>query len=264
MVSQTERQQAIVALLAPTGAVSVGDLAEHFQVTTETVRRDLRIMESLGLLQRVHGGAIVPEPMGTSPPLLKPALVEGLPPEPQMLELAEVAVSLIPPTARSIFLDSGLACLAIATVVGDPPEDARWTVVTSSPGAVIALSSTDAAAAVILNGQVHGKSSSIIGPTAVDMISQLRADIAFVEVDAIQSDTGLCTFCPETIPIKQAMIKNAAFTVAVLSPRSHHDQQQHRLKHRFATLAEFDALVTDDNMLDFPVLPDHNFQVVTP
>lgn len=60
------------------------------------------------------------------------------------------------------------------------------------------------------------------------------------------------------------MIKNAAFTVAVLSPRSPQDQELQLLKHPFSTLADFDALVTDDHTLDFPVLPDHNFQVVTP
>ncbi|ANE05344.1 DeoR family transcriptional regulator [Corynebacterium crudilactis] len=258
MISQTDRQHEIVSMLAPTGAVSVGDLAEHFEVTTETIRRDLRIMESLGLLQRVHGGAISPEPRSSAPPRVA---VTGLPPEPEALELAFSAVSLITPAVRSIFLDSGLACTAIATVLGDPPDNARWTVVTSSPGAVIALSAATGTTAVILHGTVHAKSSSIIGATAVSMVSQLRADIAFIEVDALRVGTDLCTFHPEMIPVKQAMIKSASFTVAVLSRRMQPDYAQS--PRPFATLADFDALVTDDCSLDFPVLPNHNFQVVT-
>jgi DeoR family fructose operon transcriptional repressor len=53
-----ERQQAMAELVARRGRVSVADLAAQFGVTTETVRRDLDLLESLRLLRRVHGGAL--------------------------------------------------------------------------------------------------------------------------------------------------------------------------------------------------------------
>ncbi|MFP7364666.1 DeoR/GlpR family DNA-binding transcription regulator [Corynebacterium callunae] len=257
-MSQTTRQQTILALLLPTGRVSVVELAQHFNVTSETIRRDLRIMESLGLVQRVHGGAITPEPNGTSPPTLKPVQVPGLPPSPAMLNLAETAAQLIEPQVRSIFLDAGLSCTALATVLGDPPENARWTVVTNSPGAVIALSDSGETTAAILGGFVHGDSQSIIGPEAVKMVSQLRADIAFVSVDAFDSRTGLSTDYPETIPIKKAMIANSRFTVAVLPST----EQPQRWRHGFASTADFDVLVTDSD--DIHALPNQDFQVINP
>lgn len=53
-----ERQQAILRLARESGRVDVLSLAEEFQVTAETVRRDLKALDRAGLLRRVHGGAI--------------------------------------------------------------------------------------------------------------------------------------------------------------------------------------------------------------
>ena len=53
-----ERHQAIAELVASRGRVAVTELATHFDVTTETVRRDLSQLEQLKLLRRVHGGAV--------------------------------------------------------------------------------------------------------------------------------------------------------------------------------------------------------------
>ena len=53
-----ERQQAIAQLVTETGRWSVNDLAGRFRVTTETVRRDLSTLERIGLVRRVHGGAV--------------------------------------------------------------------------------------------------------------------------------------------------------------------------------------------------------------
>src|SRR5690242_21958798 len=53
-----ERQQAIAGLVAAAGRLSVIELAEKYAVTTETIRRDLSMLERAGLVRRVHGGAV--------------------------------------------------------------------------------------------------------------------------------------------------------------------------------------------------------------
>src|SRR5689334_17006913 len=53
-----ERQNAIASLVAKTGRVAVNDLADDFNVTTETVRRDLAALSRSGIVRRVHGGAV--------------------------------------------------------------------------------------------------------------------------------------------------------------------------------------------------------------
>ena len=53
-----ERQQAIASLVISRGRASVAELAETYDVTTETVRRDLAVLDRAGLVRRVHGGAV--------------------------------------------------------------------------------------------------------------------------------------------------------------------------------------------------------------
>ncbi|MGB0100335.1 MAG: DeoR family transcriptional regulator, partial [Nocardioides sp.] len=53
-----ERQQAMAQLVTEHGRLSVVAIADRFDVTTETVRRDLSVLERLGLVRRVHGGAV--------------------------------------------------------------------------------------------------------------------------------------------------------------------------------------------------------------
>ncbi|MFC6345625.1 DeoR family transcriptional regulator, partial [Nocardioides hankookensis] len=53
-----ERQQAMAQLVTERGRLSVNEISERFDVTTETVRRDLSVLERIGLVRRVHGGAV--------------------------------------------------------------------------------------------------------------------------------------------------------------------------------------------------------------
>ena len=55
-----ERQQAIARLVNQRGRMSVNQLAREYDVTTETVRRDLSTLERMGLVRRVHGGEVPP------------------------------------------------------------------------------------------------------------------------------------------------------------------------------------------------------------
>ena len=52
-----ERQQAIASLVMAKGRASVTELAQAYEVTTETVRRDLAVLDKAGVVRRVHGGA---------------------------------------------------------------------------------------------------------------------------------------------------------------------------------------------------------------
>ena len=67
-VYATERRKLIERLIRDDGRVSVVELASRFDVTTETVRRDLDHLESTGALRRVHGGALAPDRESTAEP----------------------------------------------------------------------------------------------------------------------------------------------------------------------------------------------------
>lgn len=267
MITATERQHGILQQLAPTGRVAVAPLAEHFSVTSETIRRDLRILESRGVLQRVHGGAIIPEALDHTLPR-SPTIIPGHPPGADLLRLAEAAVRLIDPGVRSIFLDSGLPCTALATLFGEGAGEERWTVVTTSLAAGIAFArSSDGVGVgttglVMIHGRVHAGSQSVTGAAAETMISSLRADIAFLFADTVAEGRDLRARHPVTVPVKRALIANAKFTV-LLSPATVFREPGGV---SFAQLSGIDALVTDADPrnLNLPALSALDLQVVSP
>ncbi len=263
MVPAHQRQHEIVSLLSPTGRVGVGMLASRFHVTSETIRRDFHVLESRGLVQRVHGGAITPDSSRSILPLPpKPLAVHGHPPDSTALALAEAAAALIKPNTTSIFLDAGLIGTALASVLGTCFQEANWTVVTNSPGAGIILARAGMNRISVVGGHLSTSSQSIIGDRAVDMLSVLRADIAFVSADGVTPNHSLTSVDAGANSTKRVMITNSKFSVLLCAAQSFERQSGTS----FANLSEFDALVTDADFHDpaLSFLSNHDLQVVTP
>jgi len=107
-----ERQHALALLVGQRGRLSVTTAAEQFGVTTETVRRDLAVLERAGMLRRVHGGAV---------PVSAVALVElGLGERTghlseQKAKIASAALDFVPGMDGSIILDGGTTTAALAS-----------------------------------------------------------------------------------------------------------------------------------------------------
>ncbi len=265
MVPSQTRQKEILSLLSPSGRVGVGMLADHFQVTSETIRRDLRTLESVGLVQRVHGGAILPESDHSREPARefhKPVLVPGYPPTSALSSLAQTAARLIKPDTRSIFLDAGLPGIALATVLGGSFDEGNWTVVTTSVGAGVVLARAGMPRIAMVGGSFSPQSQSLTGAAAVSMLASLRAEIAFICPDGIVDHQSLLSIDPEAGATRRAMLTHSRFNV-LLCPSA--CLKQHRGS-VFGDISEFDALVTDADIHDSALmfLSDRNIQVVTP
>ena len=119
-----ERQAAIVNRARANGRVEVTELAEAFEVTPETVRRDLTALERTGMLRRVHGGAIVVDLFGFEPAL---AVREAVHTEAKA-QIAEAALAYVP-VEGAIALDAGSSTYQLAERL---PTDRALTVVTNS------------------------------------------------------------------------------------------------------------------------------------
>lgn len=255
MVSVRGRQTEILALLAHTGRVGVGMLAEHFGVTSETIRRDLRVLEDRGQLDRVHGGAIPPG-KGVHATTPQPD------PTTDVSALARLAVSFIQPDTRGIFLDSGPVALAVAAVLGEIHGDGRWTVVTTSPAAGMILARAGLPRITMTGGRVSRVSQSLTGRTAVEMITAMRAEIAFVCPDGLVDAHSVTALDPAAGATRRAMITNSSFTVMIL-PAASLGQPRGIT---FGDLSEADVVVTDADPATPPLMfpSASNIQVVTP
>ena len=230
-----ERQQAIAALVGERGRISVADVAERFGVTTETVRRDLAVLERAGMLRRVHGGAV---PAGALT-LVEPGLGErhGLRAE-QKRKIAAAALDLLPGLDGSVLLDGGSSTAALADVL--PPER-RLLVATNSVPIAARLSGAPGISLQVLGGRVRGVTQTAVGESTVRALEDLRVDVAFLGTNGITAERGYSTPDESEAATKRAMTRAAERTVVLAD--STKLGREHLV--RFATTAEVDVLVTD-------------------
>ena len=231
-----ERQHAIATLVAERGRVAVSAVADEFGVTTETVRRDLALLERVGLLQRVHGGAV---PAGAFT-LVEPGLAErhGHRAESKR-KIAAAALDLLPGNDGSLILDGGSTTAALADVL---PADRRLYVATNSVPLAGRLSVAAGIRLHVLGGRVRGITQTAVGESTIRALADLRTDVAFLGTNGISTTHGFSTPDEAEAATKRAMTR-AAQRVIVLADSSKLGRE-HLI--RFADVADIDALVTDD------------------
>lgn len=237
-----ERQHAIASLVARDRRVSVSMAAETFGVTTETVRRDLAILERNGVLHRVHGGAVSAGSLTT----LEPAVAErNITAAQQKDQIARAALDQLPGAGGSIILDGGTTTGRLAALL---PTDRPLTVITNAaPIASIITGRTFGVSRLelhILGGRVRPVSQVSVGGSALSALSDLRVDVAFIGVNALTVDRGLYTPNHDEASVKAAMIA-AGRRVVVLTDSG---KFGHESLVRFGRLDQIDAIVTDDGI----------------
>ena len=249
-----ERQQAIADLVAERGRLSVNALAEEYDVTTETVRRDLSVLERAGILRRVHGGA-VPASALTA---LEPKVGErDLAHADEKDRIARQAVSLLPPSGGSVLLDAGTTTARLAMLF---PRDRNLTVVTNAVPIAARLAGSASVNLHLLPGRVRRTTHAAVGEDTVEALSRLRVDVAFVGANGLSVGHGLTTPDHAEAAAKRAMVASG-HRVVVLMDSSKIGQEQ---TVRFAELGDIDLVVTDSGIArsDLAALERHGVEVV--
>lgn len=232
-----ERHQAIAELVATKGRVSVNELAGHFDVTTETVRRDLSTLERLNLLRRVHGGAVSTRSLTMLEARLPDRVLERAG---EKERIARAAVDLLPSSGCTLILDAGTTTAQLAKLL---PTSARWKVITNAVPIAALLAPLSHVELQLLPGQVRSATQAAVGHATVLALQELRVDLAFVGTNGLTLAHGLSTPDSAEASTKRAMVQ-AAQRVVVLADAS---KIGHERTHRFAALAEVDVLVTDSH-----------------
>jgi DeoR family fructose operon transcriptional repressor len=239
-----ERQQLIAELVANRGRVSVTELADRFSITTETVRRDLAVLENVGNLRRVHGGAVPSDRLSTREESILERAIQRLP---EKNRIAKAAADMVPEgAAGSVLLDAGSTTEAVAELLAQragrasmPSEELL--VITHAIPIAGKLSSKSGIALQILGGRVRGLTQAAVGQTTVEAARRLRPDIAFVGANGIHASFGLSTPDPEEAAVKAAFVQSAR-RVVVLADSSKLDTET---LVQFAALKDLDTLITD-------------------
>jgi DeoR family fructose operon transcriptional repressor len=249
-----ERQQAIADLVAQRGRLSVNALAAEYAVTTETVRRDLSVLERAGVLRRVHGGAV---PAAALTALEAKVGDRDLAHADEKDRIAKKAVGLLPSAGGSVLLDAGTTTARLALLL---PRDLHLTVVTNAVPIAARLAGSPGVNLHLLPGRVRSTTHAAVGEDTVEALSRLRVDVAFIGTNGLSVDHGLSTPDHTEAAAKRAIVASAHKVVVLVD--SSKIGREHTV--RFAELVDVDVVVTDSGAdpADLAELRSHGLEVV--
>jgi len=230
-----ERQQAIAELVAQRGRLSVNELADLYGVTTETVRRDLDVLERAALLRRVHGGAVRAESVTAFELALSDRAREHTD---EKDLIAKAALGFLPQANGAVILDAGTSTSRLASML---PTDRAMTVLTNSVPIAARVAGSQTLTLHLLPGRVRPTTQAAVGEEVIAALSVLRADVAFMGTNGISLGHGLSTPDTSEAAAKKAMIASA-HRVVVLADSSKFGVET---TVRFAALDDVDVVITD-------------------
>ncbi|MGH9138156.1 MAG: DeoR/GlpR family DNA-binding transcription regulator [Acidimicrobiales bacterium] len=229
-----ERRQLIADEVQRRGRVSVSRLASSYDVTAETVRRDLIELEVRGALRRVHGGALANDRIKVERAVAERAAQMAS----EKARIAEAAAAYLPADGGTVLLDAGTTTGAL---IDRFPTDRQLTVVTNAVTHAQRLVTIPSITVIVVGGRLRGRTLATVDQFAVDAIRWLRVDVAFLATNGI-TDRGCSTPDPAEAAVKGAMAA-AADRVVLLADHTKFGQEHFV---RFTDLGDLDVVVTDD------------------
>jgi DeoR family transcriptional regulator, fructose operon transcriptional repressor len=230
----TQRRQAILAEVRQRSAVAADDLAREFDVSVETIRRDLRDLQRKGLLDRVYGGATQPAGRSSEGTFAARSTrhIQA------KRAIATLAASLAEP-GETIIIDVGTTALEVARAL---PEAFRGRVLTNSVPAALELSGREHIEVMLSGGQVRGGDAACSGATADSFFQEFYADRAFLGSGGVHPEAGLTDYYPAEVVVRRTIIAHTA-ACYVLADSS---KLGAIAVHRVCPLDRVTAVLTDD------------------
>src|SRR5579859_7140286 len=233
------RQSLILQAVRSDGSARVSDLTQRLGVSDMTIRRDLEVLARDGLIEKVHGGAVLPGSPASQEPGFEAKLVLE---RPEKNAIARAAARLVRP-GTAIAIAGGTTTFELAQCLLDVPG---LTIVTNSLRVTNLYSGNrgldGTADSVVLTGGVRTPSDALVGPIADLTIRSLHFDVLFLGCHGFDADAGLTTPNLAEAETNRTFIR-VARRVVVLAD---HTKWGLVSLSSFARLNEVDVLITDD------------------
>lgn len=234
--SARARRRELLALARELGQLGVTDAASRLNVSVETIRRDLAVLEERGLVRRTYGSVYPVESIGFETDLDHRA-GEWLP------EKRRIAVEAVRhlEEAESVFIDEGYLPSVVAQEL---PVNRRLTVVTASMPVATILAPRSEYTVIMLGGRVRGRTLATVDHWVTQMLAEFVIDLAFIGSNGISPTAGLTTPDPVVAAVKSAAINVSRRRIFVGA----HTKFRTSSFCRFAEVRDFELLVTDTRL----------------
>jgi DeoR family glycerol-3-phosphate regulon repressor len=201
------RREGISALVLEQGAVSVGSLADRFEVSMQTIRRDVDALCEGDMLHRVHGRIELSEEF-LNTPFDQRAGTNLL----GKRAIGEVAANLIP-DGSTLFISIGSTPLSVAKALR---RRKGLTVITNNLSAAMVLSEEVSNRIILPGGEVRLPDRDILGNEVLDFFGRFRADFAVFGAAGVAVDGGLLEFHTTEVRATQKICENAQQSLLVI------------------------------------------------
>lgn len=231
------RRQRILDQLASAGFARVSDLSRELGVSEVTVRKDLIALDGEAFIDRIHGGAVL---RGLSAREETPFEIARSAAAEEKQRIGRSGAALVE-SGMSVLLDVGSTSEALAVALRDREDLDDVTVITNGLSIALALEPAIPRFCVIVTGgTLRPLQHSLVAPFASVLLSQLRADVAFIGCTGVSAAAGVTNVnLPET-EVKRAIL-SAADRAVVVADSSKIGRTSLGV---IAALADFETLIT--------------------
>ncbi len=228
----SHRQTDILSQARQSGRVTVDDLAATFDVTVQTIRRDLSDLCGAGLLARTHGGAMLPSGIINLGYEDRRRLNA-----PAKEAIARATADLVP-NGASLFLNIGTTTEAVARAFADKRD---LMVVTNNMNVAQTLTAHPTAEVIVTGGRLRRSDGGLVGDMAVGTIRQFKVDFAIIGGSALDLDGDILDFDPDEVRVSRAIIAQARSVILVADL----GKLDRAAPVKIASLSDLDHWITD-------------------
>lgn len=234
MAELNRRHSDILEILSRRGYAAIEELVEAFNVTPQTLRRDLQELADRGLLRRHHGGASANSSTANADYELRHDETAA-----GKAAIGAAAAELVRP-GSSLFLTPGTTIDALAKAIAARAPNGL-SIVTNSTTAAAALERCPGIAIQITGGTWMGHNRAVAGAAAVATVESYRCDLCFTSIGGVDSSGNLLEYKDDEAIVARAMLRHARRRVLLAD----HTKFARFATCRVSSIADLDTLVTD-------------------
>lgn len=206
------RRNEIAKLLLKDGDVKAVDLAKKFDVSTETIRKDIIALEEMGIAQKSYGGAVAVHDL-----IERPVADKAIENQEAKRAIAESAASLIP-GGSTVFLDSGSSTEALAEQLSLRDD---LTIFTNSIAIANRLSESENEV-YCTGGRIRPSSKAAVGDWALEQLRSIQINITFLGTDGFENCGGPSCSSYEETELKRTIIRQCKRAVLLADQSKYH------------------------------------------